>query len=105
MSWKDFRVLDKYLGVARHAEEGSKYVISTPYKIACEMVELLPEELFVPETKFLNIFSKSGQILCALRNRLMESDALIKRFPNWRHRLIHKWAPTIWTLHNRRMCR
>ena len=63
MSWKDFKVSDECLGVVRHAEEGSKYIISTPYKIACEMVELLPEELFIPETKFLNIFSKSGQIL------------------------------------------
>ena len=89
MSWKDFRVPDEYLGVARYAEEGSKYIISTPYKIACEMVELLPEELFVPETKFLNIFSKSGQILLALRNRLMESEAMIKRFPNKRHRRNH----------------
>lgn len=53
-----------------------------PDDIADDMVELFPEELFVPESKILDPFCRYGELLNAFRKRAMQSQAMIKAFPD-----------------------
>ena len=53
-----------------------------PNNIARDMIYMLPEEVFVPETKILDPFCKYGELLDAFRTRAMSSKALIEAFPD-----------------------
>jgi len=53
-----------------------------PDDIADDMVELFPEELFVPESKILDPFCRYGELLNAFRKRAMRSQAMIQAFPD-----------------------
>lgn len=45
---------------------------SVPYKIACDMLDLLPEDVWNTQTTFCDICIKSGSLLEAVVNRLIE---------------------------------
>ena len=53
-----------------------------PDDIAKDMIDLLPESLFVPETKVLDPFCRYGELLIAFKNRAMQEPAMIKAFPD-----------------------
>lgn len=63
--------------------------IATPQKVIDEMVALLPDEIFKPETTFLDPACKSGRYLISLKNRLMNSPKMIKAIPDEKERLKH----------------
>lgn len=65
------------LGISRI----SNSEIFTPIKVVKEMVDLLPQEVFAPNTKFLDPACKTGRYLIEIKNRLMESQQLIDVFP------------------------
>ena len=46
------------------------------------MVALLPEDIFVPETKFFDPFCRYGELLMAVKDRLMQSQAMKKAYPD-----------------------
>ncbi len=50
------------------------------------MVALLPDEVFIPESKFLDICCKSGIFLTSIREKLMNSKAMIESFPDDKER-------------------
>ena len=54
----------------------------TPIKIAREMVDVLPEEVFNKDSKFLDIACKSGNFLREIYERLMNSKSMIRDFPD-----------------------
>lgn len=47
--------------------------VYTPMNIAEDMVNLLPDDIFSPDKKFIDIACKSGRFLLAIYNRLMSS--------------------------------
>lgn len=53
-----------------------------PDDVARDMVALLPEEVFVPESKFFDPFCRYGELLMAIKERLMTSQYMIKAFPD-----------------------
>ena len=61
----------------------------TPIKIARDMVSLIDEKYFNPDSKFLDIYCKSGTILEAIKDRLMDSKSMIEAFPSQRDRYYH----------------
>lgn len=50
------------------------------------MVTLLPDEVFIPESKFLDICCKSGIFLTSIREKLMNSKAMIESYPDDKER-------------------
>lgn len=67
--------------------------IFTPAKIAKEMVDALPDDIWNKWVTFLDICCKSGIFLHYIYKRLMESSSMIKDFPNEEERadyIIHK---------------
>ena len=67
--------------------------IFTPAKIAKEMVDALPDDIWNKETTFLDICCKSGIFLHYIYERLMENSSMIEDFPNEEERadyIIHK---------------
>ena len=68
----------KYTGLLKI----SSAEVVTPMNIVKDMVDLLPSEIFKPESTFLDPAVKSGRFLIELFNRLMESPAMIEAFPN-----------------------
>ena len=71
------------------AVSSNKYIIPTDISLAQQIVQLLPEELLTPETKFLDPFCKTGAFLRALKKRLFWSKAMIEAFPDYVDRIHH----------------
>lgn len=83
-------ISDKFkLDYARHISNEDDYKVCTPIKIAEQMVDLIPAEMFNENTTFLDIYCKTGVFLIAIRNRLMQSRRLIDAFPNPKDRRRH----------------
>lgn len=61
----------------------------TPIKIAKDMVDIIPDEEFNKDTKFLDLACKSGNFLRCIHDRLMASESMIKDFPIDRERHFH----------------
>lgn len=61
----------------------------TPIKIAKDMVDIIPDEEFNKDTKFLDLACKSGNFLRCIHDRLMASESMIKAFPIDRERHFH----------------
>ena len=63
---------------------GSKVddIVFTPKNIAKDMVDLLPDDIFTPEARFIDIACRTGIFLVAIKNKLMASQALIDKFNN-----------------------
>ncbi len=59
---------------------------STPSWVVKDMVDLLPEDSFTLDAKFIDIFSKSGIFLEVIRNKLMRNQAHIDKFPDPKER-------------------
>lgn len=77
----------KMLGLERiNIDCGNNTSIVTPANIAKDMVALLPDEVFIPESKFLDICCKSGIFLTSIRERLMNSNAMIEAIPDDKER-------------------
>ena len=77
----------KMLGLERiNFDCGNNTSIVTPANIAKDMVALLPDEVFIPESKFLDICCKSGIFLTSIREKLMNSKAMIESFPDDKER-------------------
>lgn len=53
-----------------------------PSNIAKDMVDMIPDDLLVPESTFMDICCRYGEFLIAIQNRLMEAPAMIKAFPD-----------------------
>ena len=67
---------------------GNSKVI-TPQNIVSDMVDLLPQEVFNPDTTFLDPAVKSGRFLKEIYTRLFKSDSLITAFPDENERREH----------------
>ena len=65
---------------------GKEESIVTPANIAKDMVAVSQEDVFVPKSKFLDICCKSGIFLTSIREKLMNSKAMIEAFPNDKER-------------------
>lgn len=77
----------KMLGLERiNIDCGNNTSIVTPANIAKDMVALLPDEVFIPESKFLDICCKSGIFLTSIREKLMNSKAMIEAIPDDKER-------------------
>lgn len=69
-------VEDLQNGMARIPE------IITPHKVVKSMIDMLPKELFNPDTTFLDLACKGGEYLRELYVRLMETESLIAKYPD-----------------------
>lgn len=77
----------KMLGLERiNIDCGNNTSIVTPANIAKDMVALLPDDVFIPESKFLDICCKSGIFLTSIREKLMNSKAMIEAIPDDKER-------------------
>lgn len=77
----------KMLGLERiNIDCGNNTSIVTPANIAKDMVTLLPDDVFIPESKFLDICCKSGIFLTSIREKLMNSPAMIEAIPDYKER-------------------
>ena len=77
----------KTLGLERiNIDYDNNTSIVTPPNIAKDMVALLPDEVFIPESKFLDICCKSGIFLTSIREKLMNSKSMIESFPDDKER-------------------
>lgn len=77
----------KMLGLERiNINCGNNTSIVTPANIAKDMIALLPDDVFIPESKFLDICCKSGIFLTSIRERLMNSKKMIESFPDEKER-------------------
>lgn len=62
--------------------------VYTPMNIAEDMVNLLPDNIFKPDKKFIDIACKSGRFLLAIYNRLMSSPYMANMEPEQRSQWI-----------------
>lgn len=77
----------KMLGLERiNIDCGNNTSIVTPANIAKYMVAIIPDEVFTPESKFIDICCKSGIFLTSIRERLMNSPAMIEAIPDYKER-------------------
>ena len=77
----------KMLGLERiNIDCGNNTSIVTTANIAKDMVAIIPDEAFIPESKFLDICCKSGIFLTSIRERLMNSPAMIEAIPDYKER-------------------
>ena len=77
----------KMLGLERiNIDCGNNTSIVTPPNIAKDMVTLLPDSIFNPDSKFLDICCKCGIFLTSIRERLMNSPAMIEAIPDYEER-------------------
>lgn len=67
----------------------SKTNVLTPVRIAKEMVDLLPQDVWNSHTKFLDSACKSGIFLYEIQKKLMKTPSLIKEFPDAKVRRQH----------------
>lgn len=80
-----FNMIHDMTGISRY----SKSEVVTPKWVVSDMVDLLPADVFEPNSKFLDPAVKSGRFLAELYNRLMTSDAMKQAFPNEHDRNEH----------------
>ena len=81
-------IFDKLQAVTGISKYSNSEVI-TPKSIVSDMVDLLPADVFSPESKFLDPAVKSGRFLAELYKRLMESQLMIQTFPDEQKRERH----------------
>lgn len=84
-----FGLIQKYTGIYKYSRTEVVVLNST----AEEMVGTLPDAVFNPDAKFLDIALKSGRFLIAIHDRLMRSTSMKIAFPNEqdRHNHIVMW--------------
>lgn len=63
--------------------------VITPKAIVADMVDLLPVEVFAPDSRFLDPAVKSGRFLAELYRRLMASPLMVQAFPDEQDRQKH----------------
>lgn len=80
-----FSLLQKYTGISKY----SKSEVITPQNIVYGMVDILPTDVFNPDTTFLDTAVKSGRFLVEIYSRLMTSDLMKQAFPNEQDRRKH----------------
>lgn len=80
-----FGLLQKYTGISKY----SKSEVITPQNIVSGMVDILPPDVFNPDTTFLDTAVKSGRFLVEIYNKLMASGLLKQAFPNEQYRRKH----------------
>lgn len=68
-------IFDKLLAITGISKYSNSEVI-TPLNIVNNMVDLLPPEIFNPDTKFLDSAVKSGRFLAEIYRRLFDSPLL-----------------------------
>ena len=56
--------------------------IITPQKVVKAMVDMLPKEVFNPDTKFFDPACKGGEFLKEIKDRLMDAESMIVEFPD-----------------------
>lgn len=81
-------IFDKLQAITGISKYSNSEVI-TPKSIVSDMVDLLPADVFSPESKFLDPAVKSGRFLAELYKRLMESQLMIQTFPDEQKRERH----------------
>lgn len=79
MQMEDF--FDRFQRITGVSKYSTSEVI-TPTWVVSDMVDLLPPEVFAPESRFLDPAVKSGRFLAEIYRRLMNSDAMKLAFPN-----------------------
>lgn len=62
---------------------------TTPTDIVKQMVDMLPDSVWNPDTKFLDPACKGGEFLKELFNRLMDADSLKAKYPDKTARTLH----------------
>lgn len=80
-----FNIIHDMTGISRY----SKSEVVTPQWVVSDMVDLLPADVFEPNSKFLDPAVKSGRFLAELYNRLMASDEMKQAFTNEHDRHEH----------------
>lgn len=80
-----FGLIQKYTGISKYSRTEVVVLNST----AEEMVGTLPDDVFNPDAKFLDIALKSGRFLIAIHDRLMRSTSMKVAFPNEQDRHSH----------------
>lgn len=63
--------------------------ITTPLFIVKDMLDLLPAEIWNPDTTFLDLACKGGEFLQEIYERLMVSESLQRKFPKTTARSMH----------------
>lgn len=63
--------------------------ITTPLFIVKDMLDLLPAEIWNPDTTFLDLACKGGEFLQEIYERLMVSESLQRKFPKTTTRSMH----------------
>lgn len=81
-------IFDKLQAITGISKYSNSEVI-TPKSIVSDMVDLLPADVFLPESKFLDPAVKSGRFLAEIYKRLMESQLMIQTFPDEQKRERH----------------
>lgn len=69
--------------------KGDNSMIFTPRNIVDSMLDLLPAEVWSPNTKFLDPCVKSGVFLCAIRDRLDKALQTIPGYEDHAYRMRH----------------
>lgn len=69
--------------------KGDNSMIFTPRSIVDSMLDLLPAEVWSPNTKFLDPCVKSGVFLCAIRDRLDKALQTIPGYEDRAYRMRH----------------
>lgn len=80
-----FGLIQKYTGISKYSRTEVVVLNST----AEEMIGTLPDDVFNPDAKFLDIALKSGRFLIAIHDRLMRSASMKAAFPNEHDRHSH----------------
>lgn len=80
-----FSLLQKYTCISKY----SKSEVITPQNIVSGVVDILPPDVFNPDTTFLDTAVKSGRFLVEIYNRLMASGLMKQEFPNEQDRRKH----------------
>ena len=81
-------IFDKLQAVTGISKYSNSEVI-TPKPVVSDIVDLLPADVFSPESKFLDPAVKSGRFLAEIYKRLMESQLMVQAFPEEQQRRQH----------------
>ena len=81
-------IFDKLQAITGISKYSNSEVI-TPKPVVSDIVDLLPADVFSPESKFLDPAVKSGRFLAEIYKRLMESQLMIQTFPDEQKRERH----------------
>ena len=81
-------ILDKIQAIPGISKYSNSEVI-TPKSIVSDMVDLLPTEVFAPNTRFMDPAVKSGRFLAEIYKRLMNSEQMTQAFPEQQARRKH----------------